>query len=93
MTIFYDIFKFYSTIYFVDRFDSIRNKINTKLKRNMEKGDKKNNDCYFYYYSTCMKVGLYFLCNIKLIFSVRFAIILEVFNNDSDFSFPCTTKV
>ncbi|KAF0766471.1 zinc finger CCCH domain-containing protein 11A-like [Aphis craccivora] len=21
----------------------------------MEKGDKKNNDCYFYYYSTCMK--------------------------------------
>lgn len=24
----------------------------------MEKGDKKNNDCYFFYYSTCMKVGL-----------------------------------
>lgn len=23
----------------------------------MEKGDKKNNDCYFYYYSTCMKVS------------------------------------
>lgn len=26
----------------------------------MEKGDKKNNDCYFFYYSTCMKVGTNF---------------------------------
>lgn len=29
----------------------------------MEKGDKKNNDCYFYYYSTCMKVSFDFAKN------------------------------